>query len=291
MTGSCTDVQGDRSNWYWIVENWALRKDGEGQPLESRFQNQHQLLIGLCMHFPAQGAQNSCHHFLCICLHIRSSHGSVALHFFQCTGICFQQRLATAASGIPCEQKSWVWAMPCESWKGGSLSALPNCPSHDPTHPLDSIFSKPFPINIWTKATVQLQSTSIHPGAGAAFFSTHLNSWSKDHFLAIFSADRVMGIRLPSKIHNAKQILKLQSLLSRNQSSVPKGHCAVYVGEIQKKRFVVPISYLNHPAFQDLLHLAEEEFGFDHPMGGLTIPCEEDAFIDLTSRLNAMSVM
>ena len=101
-----------------------------------------------------------------------------------------------------------------------------------------------------------------------------------------------MGIRLPSKIHNSKQVLKLQSLLSRNQSStVPKGHCAVYVGEIQKKRFVVPISYLNHPDFRDLLHLAEEKFGFDHPMGGLTIPCEEDLFIDLTSRLNSMGVM
>lgn len=101
----------------------------------------------------------------------------------------------------------------------------------------------------------------------------------------------MMGIRFPAKIHNSKQIMKLQSLLSRNQSSVPKGHCAVYVGEMEKKRFVVPISYLNHPYFQDLLHLAEEEFGFDHPMGGLTIPCEQDAFIDLTSRLNAMRVM
>ncbi|CAI0438320.1 unnamed protein product [Linum tenue] len=65
--------------------------------------------------------------------------------------------------------------------------------------------------------------------------------------------------------------------------SVPKGHVAVYVGEVEMmmKRFVVPISYLSHPTFQDLLRKAEEEFGFDHPMGGLTIPCREDAFIDL----------
>ncbi|CAN1744944.1 Auxin-induced protein X10A [Linum perenne] len=66
--------------------------------------------------------------------------------------------------------------------------------------------------------------------------------------------------------------------------SVPKGHVAVYVGEEMEtmmKRFVVPISYLSHPSFQDLLRKAEEEFGFDHPMGGLTIPCREDAFVDL----------
>ncbi|KAI3989499.1 hypothetical protein MKX01_022774 [Papaver californicum] len=103
-----------------------------------------------------------------------------------------------------------------------------------------------------------------------------------------------MGIRLRSMILQSKQILKLQSLLTRNQLStttpvvdVPKGHCAIYVGETEMKRFLVPVSYLNHPLFQILLSRAEEEFGFDHPMGGLTIPCKEAAFLDLTSRLNA----
>ena len=95
-----------------------------------------------------------------------------------------------------------------------------------------------------------------------------------------------MGIRLPSVVQ-AKQILKLQSLLSRNRAEVPEGHFAVYVGEVEKKRYVVPISYLNHPSFRSLLCQAEEEFGFNHPMGGLTIPCEEHAFLDLTSQLQA----
>nr|AAB35433.1 LeSAUR=soybean auxin-regulated protein homolog [Lycopersicon esculentum=tomatoes, VFN8, Peptide Partial, 40 aa] [Solanum lycopersicum] len=40
------------------------------------------------------------------------------------------------------------------------------------------------------------------------------------------------------------------------------------VGEKQKKRFVIPISFLIQPLFLDLLSQAEEEFGFDHPMGG-----------------------
>ncbi|KAK4378227.1 hypothetical protein RND71_000089 [Anisodus tanguticus] len=72
---------------------------------------------------------------------------------------------------------------------------------------------------------------------------------------------------------------------SSTTRDVPKGHFAVYVGETQKKRFVIPISYLSEPLFQDLLSQVEEEFGFDHPMGGVTIPCSEDLFIDLTSRL------
>ncbi|KAJ0077203.1 auxin-induced protein 15A-like [Pistacia vera] len=98
-----------------------------------------------------------------------------------------------------------------------------------------------------------------------------------------------MGFRLPRIVH-AKQILR-GSLFAANQdvsiaTEVPKGHFAVYVGENGKKRFVIPISYLNHPSFQDLLSQAEEEFGFDHPMGGLTIPCREDVFVDLVSSLN-----
>ncbi|KAA8546058.1 hypothetical protein F0562_020491 [Nyssa sinensis] len=103
-----------------------------------------------------------------------------------------------------------------------------------------------------------------------------------------------MGIRLPTIVHHAKQILQPRSLQNHQSSSspmastsdVPKGHLAVYVGEHQKNRFVVPISYLKHPLFQDLLRKAEEEYGFDHPMGGLTIPCSEDAFLNVTSHLN-----
>ncbi|XP_027354816.1 uncharacterized protein LOC113864840 [Abrus precatorius] len=68
---------------------------------------------------------------------------------------------------------------------------------------------------------------------------------------------------------------------------VPKGYLAVYVGE-KMKRFVIPISYLNQPLFQELLSQVEEEFGYDHPMGGLTIPCIEETFLDLTSRLNVL---
>ncbi|KAG5624866.1 hypothetical protein H5410_010084 [Solanum commersonii] len=57
----------------------------------------------------------------------------------------------------------------------------------------------------------------------------------------------------------------------------------------QKKRFVIPISFLSEPLFQDLLSQSEDEFGFEHPMGGVTIPCSEDLFIDLTSRLRKIS--
>ncbi|KAH7851378.1 hypothetical protein Vadar_010693 [Vaccinium darrowii] len=105
-----------------------------------------------------------------------------------------------------------------------------------------------------------------------------------------------MAIRMPQITH-AKQVLRRSSLTSANKAAspsadVPKGHFAVYVGESEKKRFVIPISYLNNPSFQDLLSQAEEEFGFDHPMGGLTIPCKEDVFIDsytLCSSLTASS--
>jgi SAUR family protein len=66
---------------------------------------------------------------------------------------------------------------------------------------------------------------------------------------------------------------------------VPKGYLAVYVGE-KMKRFMIPVSLLNQPSFQELLTQSEKEYGYEYPMGGLTIPCSEDAFVELTSRLN-----
>lgn len=81
-----------------------------------------------------------------------------------------------------------------------------------------------------------------------------------------------MGVRLPTV--TAKRVPR-QSTASTSLD-VPKGSLTVYVGESKKKRFVVPISYLNQPLFQDLPSKAEEEFGFDHSMGGLTLPCNEE---------------
>ena len=88
----------------------------------------------------------------------------------------------------------------------------------------------------------------------------------------------------------AKKILGLYTAgasTSKRAASVapPKGFLAVYVGESQKTRYLVPISYLSQPSFQALLSKSEGEFGFDHPMGGLTIPCPEDTFINVTSRI------
>ncbi|XP_007041971.2 PREDICTED: auxin-responsive protein SAUR21 [Theobroma cacao] len=94
-----------------------------------------------------------------------------------------------------------------------------------------------------------------------------------------------MGFRLP-RIVNAKRSPK-RALSSSETTVVPKGHFAVYIGEAEKKRFVVPISFLKHPSFQNLLSQAEEEYGFNHPMGALTIPCCEEAFLDLICGLQS----
>ncbi|KAF7841114.1 auxin-induced protein 6B [Senna tora] len=104
-----------------------------------------------------------------------------------------------------------------------------------------------------------------------------LSARRKNHTLlcCLSRGTKEMGFRLPS-IKKASKSME-----------VPKGYVAVYVGE-KMKRFVIPISFLSQPSFQDLLSQAEEEFGFEHPMGGLTIPCREDVFLDITSHLNGL---
>ncbi|KAJ7944176.1 Auxin-induced protein [Quillaja saponaria] len=101
-----------------------------------------------------------------------------------------------------------------------------------------------------------------------------------------------MAIRISNKLPQKaalKQILKKCSSFGKKQGyneeglpdDVPKGHFAVYVGE-NRIRYIIPISWLAHPEFQNLLQRAEEEFGFNHEMG-ITIPCEEVVFQSLVS--------
>ncbi|KAL8160668.1 hypothetical protein V2J09_002205 [Rumex salicifolius] len=94
-----------------------------------------------------------------------------------------------------------------------------------------------------------------------------------------------MAVQLVS----AKKVLKrtLSKGRSRRPSSsdytrvmsssdvVPKGHFAVYVGMTCKKRMAIP----------ELLREIEEEFGYEHPMGGITVPCTEDYFLSLISMI------
>ncbi|ESW07897.1 hypothetical protein PHAVU_009G001500 [Phaseolus vulgaris] len=91
-----------------------------------------------------------------------------------------------------------------------------------------------------------------------------------------------MGFRLPGIRRSSFSAGQASSC---KDTEVPKGYLAVYVGE-KMKRFSIPVLFLNEPLFQELLRQAEEEFGYCHPMGGLTIPCEEAVFLNVASRLN-----
>lgn len=105
-----------------------------------------------------------------------------------------------------------------------------------------------------------------------------------------------MGIRFLAIISQARKVWNQRSMQNQTlpfpggttTAEVPKGHFAVYVGELNKHRFVVPISYLKDPLFQDLLRRSEEEYGFDYPAGCLSIPCSENAFLDVTCRAKVL---
>ena len=92
-----------------------------------------------------------------------------------------------------------------------------------------------------------------------------------------------MDFRLPG----IKKALFAANQVSSKAGDAPKGYLAVYVGD-KMRRFMIPVSYLNQPSFQELLSQAEEEFGYDHPTGGLTIPCKENEFLSIIANLNEL---
>ncbi|KAI3807976.1 hypothetical protein L1987_23916 [Smallanthus sonchifolius] len=64
-----------------------------------------------------------------------------------------------------------------------------------------------------------------------------------------------------------------------HKMNIPKGCVAVMVGheDEEQKRFIIPVMYMNHPLFMELLKEAEDEYGFHH-QGPINIPCHVQDF-------------
>lgn len=66
--------------------------------------------------------------------------------------------------------------------------------------------------------------------------------------------------------------IRTMSLPGMSHSRLPhKGHFVVYSAD--KRRFVVPLTYLNCTVFRELLRMSEEEFGLPKD-GPITLPCD-----------------
>ncbi|XP_047063370.1 auxin-induced protein X15-like [Lolium rigidum] len=70
--------------------------------------------------------------------------------------------------------------------------------------------------------------------------------------------------------------------------AVPAGHVAVCA---DGARFVVRLAHLGHPAFQELLRQAEEEYGFPPGASGpVALPCDEHRLRDVIRRVSLSSM-
>ncbi|CAK8574564.1 unnamed protein product [Lathyrus sativus] len=109
-----------------------------------------------------------------------------------------------------------------------------------------------------------------------------LKKWKKVATNASTNNNSNSSINSGSSSSGSKSIKFLKRTLSFNDLSisnvdiVPKGFLAVCVGK-ELKRFIIPMDYLKHQAFEILLHEAEEEFGFQQE-GVLKIPCQVSMF-------------
>lgn len=95
---------------------------------------------------------------------------------------------------------------------------------------------------------------------------------------------RAPSVKLWEKLRVDSFPMSPTSVLAfRDDKDIRKGFFAVYVGE-EAKRYAIPLSYLKHPIFLELLRKAEEEFGFDNVgSGALQIPCDPVVFERLLS--------
>ncbi|MDV3195136.1 MAG: SAUR-like auxin-responsive family protein [Sweet potato little leaf phytoplasma] len=70
---------------------------------------------------------------------------------------------------------------------------------------------------------------------------------------------------------------------------VPKGHLAVYLGGGdggETRRAVVPVVYVNHPLFGELLKESERVYGYNQA-GRIVIPCGYSEFEKVRTRIAA----
>lgn len=65
--------------------------------------------------------------------------------------------------------------------------------------------------------------------------------------------------------------------------TIPVGYFPMYVGE-ERRRYVVPTTYLSHPLIKILLEKASQEFGFDQ-RNGLVLPCSVATFQEVLAAI------
>ncbi|KAK1424963.1 hypothetical protein QVD17_20305 [Tagetes erecta] len=100
---------------------------------------------------------------------------------------------------------------------------------------------------------------------------------------------KTKAIAMCSKNSGIQRNQVIEKFTAPSRAAVPKGKMAVYVGQKDGdfKRVLVPVIYINHPLFGQLLREAEEEYGHDHP-GGITIPCRISEFENVKTRIAAV---
>ncbi|XP_031481358.1 auxin-responsive protein SAUR68-like [Nymphaea colorata] len=80
-----------------------------------------------------------------------------------------------------------------------------------------------------------------------------------------------MAIRGRRRISLGGVAVRRRNVIGKAAEGGEKGHFAAYAAD--GKRFMIPLTYLHLPIFQQLLRMAEEEFGLDIN-GAITFPCD-----------------
>ncbi|KAI3756960.1 hypothetical protein L6452_04492 [Arctium lappa] len=88
------------------------------------------------------------------------------------------------------------------------------------------------------------------------------------------AGEHILSFHLHHHHHHDVNVMKnVMKKDDEHKMNIPKGYVAVMVGHEgeEQKRFIIPVMYLNHPLFMELLKEAEDEYGFQH-QGLINIP-------------------
>ncbi|KAM6541081.1 hypothetical protein CsatB_005528 [Cannabis sativa] len=116
-------------------------------------------------------------------------------------------------------------------------------------------------------------------------FHTLLYLFCSKENMMISPKKLIMGRRLHKLVLEGHKRMSFNAGCCRTTFIADRGHFVIYSSD--KRRFMLPLTYLRHEIFQELLKISEEEFGL--PIcGPIVLPCDSFSLNSIISLIREL---